>query len=91
MKSTLMQRLLKYAQGQKYMIQSQEVRAVFNDLQLILRNDYMAGKRWNENHWNPDVKEHIIHVRNLMNVTQALLVSDGLKGMYLYKKEFIIC
>jgi len=39
------------------MIESQEARAVFNDLQLILMNDYTDGKRWNENHWNPSVKE----------------------------------
>jgi hypothetical protein len=81
MTSTLMQRLLKYAQSPKHMIESQEARAVFNDLQLILRNDYTAGKRWNEDHWNHSVKEDIIQVRNLMNLTQALLVSDELKGM----------
>ncbi|KAH6665249.1 hypothetical protein B0J14DRAFT_237414 [Halenospora varia] len=79
MTSTLMQRLLKYAQGLKHIIESQEARAVFNDLQLILSTEYTAGKRWNKNHWNPNVKEYIIQVRNLMNVTQALLVSGELK------------
>lgn len=60
---------------------SQEARAVFNDLQLILSNDYTAGKRWNEDHWNPNVKEDIVQVRNLMNLTPGLLVSGELKGM----------
>jgi hypothetical protein len=81
MTSTLSQRLLKYAQSPKNIIESQEVRAIFNDLQVILRNDYTDGKRWNENHWNPIVKEDIVQVRNLMNVTQALLVGVELKGM----------
>jgi hypothetical protein len=81
MTSTLIQRLLKYAQNPNHMIESQEARAVFNDLQLILRNDYTAGKKWNEDHWNSIVKEDIIQVRNLMNVTHALLVSGELKGM----------
>jgi hypothetical protein len=76
-----MQRLLKYAQSPRHIIESQEARTVFNDLQLILTSDYIAGKRWNEDHWNPSVKEHIIQVRNLMNMTQSLLVSDKLKGM----------
>ncbi|KAH6671097.1 ankyrin repeat-containing domain protein [Halenospora varia] len=79
MESTLIQRLLKYAQGPKHMIESQEARAVFNDLQLILRNDYTARKGWNKNYWNPIVKEHIIQIRNLMNVTQALLVNGESK------------
>ena len=81
MTSSLIQRLLKYSQSPKHMIETQEARAVFNDLQLILRNDYTAGKIWNEDHWNPSVKEDIIQVRNLMNVTQALLVNGELKGM----------
>lgn len=81
MTSTLAQRLLKYAQSPKQMIESQETRAVFNDLQLILSHDYTSGKRCDEHHWNCAVKEDIIQVRNLMNVTQALLVSDELKGM----------
>lgn len=62
-------------------MESQEARAVFNDLQLILDNDYIARKRRNEKHWNAAVKEDIIRVRNFMNLTQALLVSSELKGM----------
>jgi len=79
--NTPIQRLLKYAQSPKHMKGSQEARAVFNDLQLILSNDYTAGKRWNEDHWNPNVKEDIVQVRNLMNLTPGLLVSGELKGM----------
>jgi hypothetical protein len=79
MKSTLTQRLLKYAQSPKNMIESQEARAVFNDLQLILSHDCIAGKR-SDDDWNPIVKEHITQTRNLMNVTQALLINGELKG-----------
>jgi hypothetical protein len=81
MTSTLIQRLLKYAQSPKHIIESREAGALFNDLQLILRNDYTTGKRWNEDQWNPTVEEDIIQVRNLMNVNQTLLVNGELKGM----------
>ncbi|KAE8452639.1 hypothetical protein EG329_013898 [Mollisiaceae sp. DMI_Dod_QoI] len=80
MESTLAERLLKYAPSPKHVIESQEARAVFNDLQLILSNDYTLEKRRGQN-WNPSVKEDIIQVRNLMNVTQGLFVSSELKGI----------
>jgi hypothetical protein len=78
--STPIQRLLEYAQDLERVIDSQKARAVFNDLQLILRNEYMIGTTPHDDNWNPSVKEDITQVRNLMNVTEALHVKGELKG-----------
>jgi hypothetical protein len=72
--SAVMQRLLKYAQVPKHIIESQEARAVFNDLQLILSCDRPAREEYHGDAWNPIVEEDIIRVRNLMNTTQGLTV-----------------
>jgi hypothetical protein len=78
--STPIQRLLRYAQDLERAIDSQKARAVFNDLQLILRNEYIVGKTPHDYIWNPRVKDDITQVRNLMNVTKALYVKGELKG-----------
>jgi hypothetical protein len=78
--STPIQRLLRYEQDLGRVIDSQKARAVFNDLQLILRSEYIVPKIPDDYGWNPNVKEDIIQVRNLMNVTKALQVKGELKG-----------
>jgi hypothetical protein len=78
--STPIQRLLRYAQDLERVIDSRKARAVFNDLQLILRNKYMIGKAPDGDNWNPSVEKDITQVRNLMNVTEALHVKGELKG-----------
>lgn len=79
--STLVQRLLQYAQRSNYTIEAQDAHALFNDLQTILGSEYTAGKRENDDQWNPSMNEDIVQIRNLMNVTEAILMSGELKGM----------
>ena len=78
--STPIQRLLRYEQDLGRVIDTQKARAVFNDLQLILRNEYIVGKTPYDHRWNPRVNDNITQVRNLMNVTKALFVKGELKG-----------
>ena len=80
MTSTLIERLVQYAQNQSYMIESQDARALFNDLQILLGSEYTGGKRENENGWNPCIEEGIVQIRNLMNVTDAIAMGGELKG-----------
>ena len=80
MKSVVIQRILKYAQVPKNVVESQESRAIFNDIQLILSCNHTSDKYNHDHPWNPTVEEDIIRVRNLMNVTQRLLVNREWKG-----------
>ncbi|RDL34706.1 uncharacterized protein BP5553_07834 [Venustampulla echinocandica] len=75
MKDAVMQRLLKYSRVPKHIIKSQEARAVFNDLQLILGYNPTCEK-YGSIAWNPIVEDDITRVRNLMNMTQALTVNE---------------
>jgi hypothetical protein len=77
MESTVMRRLLKYARVPKHTIESQEARAIFNDLQLILSCGPNSSTKHHDDAWNPTVEEDIIGVRNLMNMTQELTLNKG--------------
>jgi hypothetical protein len=94
----LSRRLLHYAQGPKHIIKSQDVRALFNDLQMVLMDDFNLGERnsdsWitsikediaqrRNNSWNAGMREDIIRLRNFMNITHKLLVDVELKGLRL--------
>jgi hypothetical protein len=78
--SSVIQRLLKYAQVPTLDIESQESRAIFNDLQHILCSNRITDVDICCDAWNPKVEEDIIRVRNLMNLTQKLTVNRELKG-----------
>jgi hypothetical protein len=80
MQSPVIQRLLKYAQVPTHTIESQESRAIFNDLQHILRSNPIPGGRFCLGAWNPIVENDIIQVRNLMNLTQMLIVNRDSEG-----------
>ena len=80
-KSTLLQRILQYAsQDANYIIASQDARLLFNDLQVILGSDFTEGTRDNEESMSSRMKEDIITIRNVMNVTEYILVSRSLRG-----------
>lgn len=96
MTSTSLQRLFKFAGYPKHILESQEARHMFNDLQTVLSSDYIGFEKTNkyqrtddghfEDSWNPNVNEDIVQIRNMMNTTQALLVGDDLRGMWLMGK-----
>ena len=76
--SSVIQRLLKYAQVPTLDIESQESRAIFNDLQHILCSDRIVESCCDA--WNPIVEKDIIRVRNLMNLTQMITVKREWEG-----------
>lgn len=77
----LMQSLLRHAQSADFMIESQEAHEIFNDLQIILGSNVTAKKGREETQWNNDLEEGIVQIRNLMNLTDAIIKSEELKGM----------
>jgi hypothetical protein len=78
--SSVIQRLLKYAQVQTLEIEPQESRAIFNDLQNVLCSNHTAHKDICYNAWNPDAENDIIRVRNMMNLAQRLTVNREWEG-----------
>jgi len=91
MASTLTQRLLKYAQRPNQMIRLQDTRAVFNDLQqYFLGHEFTLGKDGNDTCRNVSVADDIVQIRNMMNITDEIYVSDKLKGMRAFKVEVIV-
>ena len=80
MQSPVIQRLLKYAQVPTHVIESQEARAIFNDLQHILCSNRITYKDHPYNAWNPIVEKDIIQVRNSMNLTRMLTVNREWEG-----------
>jgi hypothetical protein len=90
MKNDVTSRLLIYARSPKHTIQSEDARAFFNDLQLMLSSDHTVGLGDSEDsdeQWNPVVEEDIVQVRNLMNMCQCLIVNGELKGRWLYNEK----
>jgi hypothetical protein len=80
--SSVIQRLLKYAQAPTLEIELQESRAIFNDLQHILCSNRITitDKEFWWDSWNPIVEKDIIRVRNMMNLTQRLAVNREWEG-----------
>jgi hypothetical protein len=69
-------RLLGNAQQGNQVIDAQQARSVFNDIQQLLetRNDPIgAGGGYS---WRPSLEQHLVYIRNIMNLGSQLLV-DG--------------
>lgn len=80
-KCDVIQRILKYAEVQERILESQESRAVFNDLQIILSCKYTPEKPANMKKCNLISEGDIIRLRNLMNLAPRLTVNREWEGM----------
>lgn len=73
--TSAIQRLLAYAHIPKSIVEYQETRAILNDLQTILCHNNITSSRLYIGPGKFDVKEeHIIQVRNWMNMTPGLII-----------------
>jgi len=80
-KSEVTLRLAKYATvpDPNHVLESREVREMFNDLQIILGCERNANNL-RRGPWNPVVENDITQVRNLMNTIPQLAVKRGWVG-----------
>lgn len=62
------------------MLTKEEVKAVFNDLQIILSCDGTLESNALQLSRKNEVKEDVIQLRNLMNMTQSLVVVNDCKS-----------
>ncbi|CZR63154.1 uncharacterized protein PAC_13051 [Phialocephala subalpina] len=76
MEITIMQRFLKYARLPKHTVESKEARAIFNYLQLILSCSPEI-RRESHDAWNSNVAEDLVGIRNLINMTQEIVVNEN--------------
>lgn len=72
-----MERISSYSRFPNGILESQRSRAVFNDLQLILGCDEIPSEG---NVTYSSLDSDIIHVRNLMNMSQKLIVAGESPG-----------
>jgi hypothetical protein len=82
-KSDIIQRILKYANLPKEILEYRESRFILNDLQHILSFNDTPGKSHHET-WNLPLEGDIFRVRNLMNMAHRLTVSREWEGMLFY-------
>jgi hypothetical protein len=79
--SDALQRILQYAQDPKKILETQESRDIFNDLQVILSCICNSDENHHDDLWNPGLEGDIIRVRNLMNMAYGLTATRDWKGM----------
>ena len=71
-------RILSIAQQRNQVLDAQQARSVFNDIQQLLetRNDPRGA--WRGYSWHPSLEQHLVNIRNTMNLSSQLLVDDDL-------------
>jgi hypothetical protein len=50
------------------MMESKDIRTVFNDLQTLLMSDFTVAEE-NIHYWNSSIEEDIVQLRNFMNIS----------------------
>jgi hypothetical protein len=68
------------------MMESKDIRTVFNDLQTLLMSDFTVAEE-NIHYWNSSIEEDIVQLRKFMNINHNLLVDSELKGLAPFNKK----
>jgi hypothetical protein len=90
--TSAIQRLLAYAYIPKSIVEYQETRAILNDLQTILCHNNTTSSSGYIGPGKFDVKEeHIIQVRNWMNMTPGLIIDREWNCRNWFNRYSFIC
>jgi hypothetical protein len=87
-----MQRILSYAHVPRSIVDYQEARAILNDLQTILYHNNITSSSHDVGLGTHDMKEeHIIQVRNWMNLTPGLIIDREWNCRNWFNRYCFIC
>lgn len=77
-------RLLDAAQHPNQVIDSQQARSLFNDIQQLLetRNNPVTDR--NGHKWRPELEPDLVNIRNLMNLHSKVMISPGLNCEFFF-------
>jgi hypothetical protein len=70
-------RILDNAQQENKVMDPQQARSLFNDIQQLLETRDNPPRQMKGYSWRPSLEHHLVHIRNMMNLGSKLLVSGG--------------
>jgi hypothetical protein len=68
-------RILDNAQQQNQVMDAQQARSLFNDIQQLLETRENPPQKAEGYGWRPNLESYLVHIRNMMNLGTSLLVS----------------
>jgi hypothetical protein len=74
-KTSIALRILDNAQQENQVMDAQQARSLFNDIQQLLEMRENPPQKAEGYGWRPNLESYLVHIRNIMNPGTTLLVS----------------
>jgi len=68
-------RIFDNAQQENQVMEAQQARSLFNDIQQLLETRENPSRKVNGYGWRPNLENYLVYIRNMMNLGTNLLVS----------------